>query len=83
MNPKPTIPSPKPQTLNHKPRSFAFYRWWAVQRIWAVWEAFAGPFLLDTPLINVVYILLGARVSLNPKPRIMNLGPVEVQGPKL
>jgi hypothetical protein len=47
-----------------KPRgSFAFYRWWAVQRIWAVWDASAGPFLLDTPLINVVYMLLGARVS--------------------
>ena len=69
-----------------------------MQRIWATWEAIAGPFVpnpnpqplnpkpksaqpeaytlnlkrytrfvLDTPLINVVYILLGARVSRNPK----------------
>ena len=65
-----------------KPRgSLAFYRWWAVQRIWAVWETIAGPFFLDTPLINVVYILLGARVSRNPKPKTQNPKP-ETRNPK-
>jgi len=54
-----------------------------VQRIWAVWEAFAGPFLLDTPLINVVYILLGARVSRNPKPETQITKPeTETRNPK-
>ena len=38
-----------------------------MQRIWGAWEAIAAPFVLDTPLINLVYILLGADVSRNPK----------------
>ena len=53
-----------------------------MQRIWATWEAIAAPFLLDTPLINVVYILLGARVSKTPTLDTRNSKP-ETRNPKL
>ena len=42
--------------------SFAFLRWWFVDRSVALWEFFVGRFVKDTPLINLFYTLMGAKI---------------------
>ena len=42
--------------------SFAFLRWWFVDRSVALWEFFVGRFVKDTPLINLFYTLMGANI---------------------
>jgi len=43
----------------------SFLRWWLVDRAVHVWEIFVGSFLTDTPLLNLVLLLFGARVSIS------------------
>jgi hypothetical protein len=43
--------------------SFSFFRWWFLDRLVNIWEVFIGSLLLDTPYINGIYVLLGARIS--------------------
>ena len=42
--------------------SLTYLRWWFVDRAVALWEFWVGQFILDTPLINLFYILMGAKV---------------------
>jgi hypothetical protein len=37
-------------------------RWWIIDRLVHIWEIFVGKIILDTPLINLFYFLLGARL---------------------
>ncbi|CAB9509574.1 Putative fatty-acid--CoA ligase FadD21 [Seminavis robusta] len=43
--------------------SFAYLRFWFVDRLVAVWECWVGRFILDTPLIWLFYTFMGARLS--------------------
>jgi hypothetical protein len=45
--------------------SFEFARWWAVQRLTSVWEAYVGIFFMGTPIVNIIYLLLGSNTSLS------------------
>lgn len=43
--------------------SFLYLRWWFVDRLVHLWEFWVGQFIVDTPLIWLVYRLLGARIE--------------------
>eukprot|EP01134_Creolimax_fragrantissima_P003368 CFRG3368T1 len=42
--------------------SNAYMRWMLIQRLFGLWEHVCGRFVLDTPYLNLVYILLGANI---------------------
>lgn len=42
--------------------SLAYLRWWFIDRAIAQWEFWVGRFVKNTPLINLVYFLMGAKV---------------------
>lgn len=42
--------------------SFAYLRWWFVDRLVSVWEIWVGQFVIDTPWIWLFYSLMGARL---------------------
>jgi hypothetical protein len=39
--------------------SIEFARWWFVDRMLDIWELLIGTYLLDTPYLNAIYMLLG------------------------
>jgi hypothetical protein len=39
-----------------------FLRWWYVDRMVHLWEFWVGQFIIDTPLIWIVYSLMGAKI---------------------
>ena len=43
-------------------RSAFFLRWWFVDRMVHLWEFWVGQFIIDTPLIWIVYSLMGAKI---------------------
>jgi acyl-CoA synthetase (AMP-forming)/AMP-acid ligase II/acyl carrier protein len=43
---------------------YEFFKWWFMDRLFAIWEFSVGVHLLDTPYLNVFYILMGAKISL-------------------
>ena len=43
-------------------RSAFFLRWWFVDRMLHLWEFWVGQFIIDTPLIWIVYSLMGAKI---------------------
>lgn len=45
--------------------SFAYFRWWFVDRAVAIWEIWVGKFILDTPLLNAFYIAMGAKIDMS------------------
>ncbi|GFH61076.1 hypothetical protein CTEN210_17552 [Chaetoceros tenuissimus] len=45
-------------------QSLAYVQWWLVDRAVALWEAWVGKFMLDTPLLNAFYIALGAKINI-------------------
>lgn len=46
-------------------QSLAYLRWWLVDRAVALWEAWIGKFILDTPLLNAFYILMGTKINMS------------------
>ena len=42
--------------------SIQYLQWWAVDRAVELWEFWIGKFILDTPLINLFYFLMGAKI---------------------
>jgi len=42
--------------------SFHYIRWWLIDRLIEVWELFVGKLIKDTPLLWLVYFLLGAKI---------------------
>eukprot|EP00548_Thalassiothrix_antarctica_P016805 CAMPEP_0194185194 /NCGR_PEP_ID=MMETSP0154-20130528/41548_1 /TAXON_ID=1049557 /ORGANISM="Thalassiothrix antarctica, Strain L6-D1" /LENGTH=855 /DNA_ID=CAMNT_0038903361 /DNA_START=264 /DNA_END=2828 /DNA_ORIENTATION=- len=42
--------------------SLAYLRWWFVDRNIALWEFWVGRLILNTPLINIFYFLMGAKI---------------------
>jgi acyl-CoA synthetase (AMP-forming)/AMP-acid ligase II len=47
--------------------SYPYLQWWFVDRLVDMWEFWVGRFFVGTPILNLVYILLGAKVSLYAK----------------
>ncbi|CAB9500899.1 expressed unknown protein [Seminavis robusta] len=45
--------------------SLLYLQFWFVDRLVAIWECYVGRFLLDTPWLCGVYMLLGANISLS------------------
>lgn len=43
--------------------SIAHMRWWFVDRMLHMWELAVGRWILNTPMINIVYIMLGGNIS--------------------
>eukprot|EP01134_Creolimax_fragrantissima_P007231 CFRG7231T1 len=42
--------------------SNGYMRWMVIQRLFGVWEHTCGRFVVDTPYLNLMYVLLGAKV---------------------
>jgi len=42
--------------------TISFLRWWFVDRSIALWEFWVGRVILNTPLINLIYFLMGANI---------------------
>mmetsp|Transcript_2990 Transcript_2990/g.5625 ORF Transcript_2990/g.5625 Transcript_2990/m.5625 type:complete len:1329 (-) Transcript_2990:1920-5906(-) len=42
-----------------------FVRWLLIQRLFAIWEYAVGIFVMDTPIVNIVYKCLGADVAMS------------------
>jgi len=42
--------------------SFAYLQWWFVDRAVALWEFWVGRFILEYPLINAFYYLMGTKL---------------------
>ena len=42
--------------------SIQYLQWWAVDHAVELWEFWIGKFILDTPLINLFYFLMGAKI---------------------
>lgn len=47
--------------------SIAYLRWWFVDRLVDMWEFWVGRFFLNTPMLNVYYILMGANIFMSAK----------------
>jgi hypothetical protein len=47
--------------------SLAYARWWWIDRALHLWEFWVGRYLLDTPLIWIVYVLMGAKIHSSTK----------------
>jgi len=45
--------------------TFAFLRWWWVDRLLSVWESFVGYFIRETKFLNLIYRLFGSNVSMS------------------
>ena len=43
--------------------SIAYLQWWFIDRAVSLWEFWVGQFIMDTPLINLFYFLMGVRVD--------------------
>lgn len=43
--------------------TFAYLRWWLVDRMFELWETFIGNYIVETPLLNLVYILAGGNID--------------------
>lgn len=43
--------------------SLPYLRWWFVDRLLHIWELAVGRWLINTPMLTVFYILLGAKIS--------------------
>ena len=41
-----------------------YLQWWAVDRAVELWEFWIGGVILDTPLINIFYFLMGAKIHI-------------------
>lgn len=44
------------------PTTIAHLRWWFVDKVVEVWEHCVGRFILGTPLVNLFYYRMGAKV---------------------
>jgi len=44
-------------------KSTHYIRWWFVDRLVHLWEMFVGYYVMETPLINLAYFVLGARIK--------------------
>jgi len=42
--------------------SIQYVQWWTVDRALDMWEFWVGRYIRDTPLINIFYFLMGARI---------------------
>ncbi|KAJ3370413.1 hypothetical protein HDU91_006267 [Kappamyces sp. JEL0680] len=47
---------------SHAIWSPGYFRWWFIHRLVSVWELFVGSYLIDTPLLNLIYIAMGSRI---------------------
>ena len=46
-------------------QSIKYLGWWYVDRAVSLWEFWVGRFILDTPLINLFYSMMGAKIHCN------------------